>query len=463
MLATGCFHPSPPEGRACANGTDCPDPLICDQGVCVRTPHDSGVDDGEPPDVSIDANLSCTCAGATLTCGGVAPETCALGCMPLSPGARCIEVDPSNGVGITAAATLTANISINAGIATFNTDSGAITGALTRAAGQGVSSEIAFELRASGTQLLGVWTFHRLGLNSGASIRFVGARSAVFVSGTDAAIGGTIDGSGGCYGGDPACAGPGAGTGGNTAIATGCGPGGNGASATTGTADGGGGGGGGRGAGGLGGLGGSDGAAGLAGAACVAAIAEPLTGGSGGGVGGLGAALPCKGGGGGGALQITAVDEITIDGTIAMGGSGGEGGKADLAALNAAGGCGGGAGGTILLEARAVKLGPTAVLAANGGAGGGGGSLGLNGARGASGGLTTTPAAGGLAGNPATGGAGGAGAAGTVAAVVGVSTGGNAGGGGGGAGAIYVRATAGNFTMGGVVTPPAGTGPLRTQ
>ena len=465
MVLCACFHPTPPEGAACANGTDCPEPLICDLGVCVHSPHDSALDADidAPPDVSIDANLSCSCQGATLRCGGVPPVTCALGCMPQSPGARCFEVDPSNGVGITSAAGLTTNITISGGTATFNTDSGAISGVLTRAAGVGVNADIAFELRTTGTQPIGVWTFHRLGLTTGATIRFTGARSAVFVSGTDAAIAGTIDGSGGCNGADPMCAGPGAGLGGNTLAATGCGPGGIGVSASTGTSDGGGGGGGGRGAGGGGGMGGADGTAGLAGSACVSSLAEPLVGGAGGGTGADGAAPPCKGGGGGGALQITAVDEITVSGTITMGGSGGEGGRPDPMLVNAGAGCGGGAGGSILLEALAVTIGNTGVIAANGGGGGGGASLGTAGNRGASGGLTTTPAVGGTPASPNSG-VGGAGAAGAVAAAVGAaSASSNGGGGGGGIGAIYVRTKPGNFTQTGLATPTPGSGALRTQ
>jgi hypothetical protein len=77
--------------------------------------------------------------------------------------------------------------------------------------------------RLTGTQPIGVWTFHLLTVNSGATIRFSGARSAVFVSGTTVSIAGMIDGSGGCYGGDPACAGPGGGTGGGVSTATGAG------------------------------------------------------------------------------------------------------------------------------------------------------------------------------------------------------------------------------------------------
>lgn len=465
MLVLGaCFHPTPPEGAPCANGTDCPDPLICDLGVCVRSPHDAGPDDADaPPDVSIDANLSCSCVGATLTCGGVAPTTCELGCMPLAPGARCLDVDPSNGVGITATAGLTMDITVAGGVATFNTDSGAISGVVTRAAGQGISAGIAFELRTTGTQPIGVWTFHRLTVTAGATIRFTGPRSAVFVSGTDVAIAGTIDGTGGCYGADPMCAGPGAGVGGNTLAATGCGPGGIGVAATTGTGDSGGGGGGGRGAGGAGGAGGPDGTGGLAGTACVSVLAEPLVGGAGGGTGSVGAATACKGGGGGGALQITALDEITVDGTITMGGSAGEGGRPDMTLSNGGAGCGGGAGGSILLEAILVKLNGTGVLAANGGGGGGGASLGTAGSRGSSGGETAMPAPGGA---PASGsgGAGGAGAAAAVAAAAGgVSAMGNAGGGGGGIGVIYVRTTPGNFMQAGLATPTPGSGQLRTQ
>lgn len=462
VLIAGCFHPTPPEGAACARGTDCPDPLICDQGVCVRTPRDGAVDDGvidAPPDVAIDADLSCTCSGGKLTCGSV-NTTCTLGCMPMTVGARCLDVDPSNGVGITAAGALTTDITVNGGIATFNTDTGAISGVITRSAGQGVIANIAFELRTTGTQPIGVWTFHRFAVNGGAAVRFTGARSAVFVSGTSVAVGGTIDGTGGCAGSDVACAGPGGGVGGNAAIATGCGPGGTGAAATSAGGDGGGGGGGGRGAGAAGGLGGGDGTGGVGGGACVAANAEPLVGGSGAGAGGPGAVARCKGGGGGGALQITALESLTVSGTITLGGAGGEGGAGDPNTSNAAAGCGGGAGGTLLLEAPAATISGT--LAANGGGGGGGASGANPGSPGAPGGVTATPASGGA---PAgIGGAGGAGAAGATAPVVGSpSTIGNGGGGGGGIGAIYIRTSPGMLTQGGVATPVPGTGPIRTQ
>ncbi len=463
LLVAGCFHPNPQEGGACGAGMECPSPLICDLGICVRTPGDGSVGEDAPPDVAVDADLSCSCTGSKIVCGTGMETVCTLGCMPLTPGARCIEIDPSNGVGITAASTLSTDITVNGGIATFNTDTGAISGVITRAAGSGVLANIAFELRTTGAQPIGVWTFHRLSVNGGAAIRFTGARSAVFVSGTDLNVGGTIDGSGGCYGGEPSCAGPGGGLGSTAMPATGCGPGGAGSSASAQGGDGGGGGGGGRGAGAVGGLGGSDGIGGAAGAACVAAIAEPLVGGAGGGPGAQGAApTRCKGGGGGGALQLTALDEISITGTVTMGGSGGEGGPPDPNTGNAAAGCGGGAGGALLIEAPKVTIGASAVLAANAGGGGSGAAASISGNRGASGGLTTTPASGGA--QVAGGGGGGAGAAGATAPTAGaLSVIGNGGGGGGGIGTIYLRSSPGMLTQSGLTTPAAGTGTIRTQ
>lgn len=458
-----CFHPAPPEGAACANLTDCPSPLICDQGVCVRTGSGVDADVDAPSDAAIDADLSCVCQGGSkLDCSGVVTP-CTLGCMDSNPGARCVEVDPSNGVGITAADSLTTDIVIGPSVATFDTDTGAISGGLTRAGGAGVIADIAFELRTTGTQGIGVWSFHKLVLAAGGTIHFTGARSAVFVVGTTAQISGTIDGTGGCYGAEAACAGPGGGRGGNTLPAAGCGPGGSGLSATTGTGDGGGGGGGAHAAGGAGGKGGADGTGGTAGGACVAAMAEPLVGGAGGGAGGKGAALPCNGGGGGGALQITAETSVTIAGTIVMGGSGGEGGAGDPAGSNAGGGCGGGAGGTILLESPRVIVAMSGILAANGGGGGGGGSLDTPGMRGASGDATATPAIGGTA-AAAPSGVGGAGGAGATAATAGaVSNASNGGGGGGSLGTIFIRTTPGMLTQSGLATPTAGTGSIRTQ
>ncbi len=44
MLA-GCYAPMIPEGHPCSVGQECPVPLTCSGGVCVRHPtEDSGID-----------------------------------------------------------------------------------------------------------------------------------------------------------------------------------------------------------------------------------------------------------------------------------------------------------------------------------------------------------------------------------------------------------------------------------
>src|SRR4051812_35752278 len=71
LVAVGaCFHPAPPEGAPCANLTDCPSPLVCSNGSCVRTPDDAFEPMDAPIDIAIDADLSCSCQGSTLSCAG---------------------------------------------------------------------------------------------------------------------------------------------------------------------------------------------------------------------------------------------------------------------------------------------------------------------------------------------------------------------------------------------------------
>jgi len=36
VVLAGCYHPSPPDGIACNEALECPSPLHCDRGVCVR-------------------------------------------------------------------------------------------------------------------------------------------------------------------------------------------------------------------------------------------------------------------------------------------------------------------------------------------------------------------------------------------------------------------------------------------
>lgn len=394
-----------------------------------------------------------------LQCDSDLETTCAISCLAQAEGARCAELTPSNGVVIET--TGVADLMLSAD-ATFDTGTGAVTGAITRPAGSGLIDGIGYT-QVSGPAMLGVFTFRSLTINTGVTVRLVGDRAGVFVVGTTATVIGSIELSAGCAN-DRTCAGPGGGAGAATAAATGCGAGGTGASAvggTTGGDSGGGGGGGGQ----VAGTGGRSGplAPGAGGAACLALENEPLVGGSGGGNGGAGAAAASalRGGGGGGAFQLTALTSVEVRGSITASGAGGGGGLG--AGGNAAAGSGGGAGGAILIEAPFVSLTDTATLSANGGGGGGGGALTDSGLAGASGQIGSTPAAGGAGGagmGPSRGGNGGAGTTPAVTPVD-VPVDRNGGGGGGAVGRIFVRA--GQLTNAGLSSPAVGTGPLRSR
>ncbi|HVK88140.1 MAG TPA: hypothetical protein VM513_28665, partial [Kofleriaceae bacterium] len=54
-LLAGCYEPSPPEGAPCTSAGSCPSPLVCDQGLCVRTPRDASVRDAARDAAAIDA------------------------------------------------------------------------------------------------------------------------------------------------------------------------------------------------------------------------------------------------------------------------------------------------------------------------------------------------------------------------------------------------------------------------
>jgi hypothetical protein len=164
------------------------------------------------------------------------------------------------------------------------------------------------------------------------------------------------------------------------------------------------------------------------------------------------------GGGGGGALQITAGERIDVTGAIDAGGGGGSGGSSSGTCL---GGAGGGSGGAILIEAPAITVSGT--VSANGGGGGGGGSNNYGGGSSGWDGPISDLAASGGTGNDGAGcplygytagGDGGSGAAGMSSATAGQSydsisgcLGGTEwvgeGGGGGGVGRIRVNTTTG--------------------
>lgn len=420
-LLAGCYHPTPPQGAPCAANGDCPSPLTCQQGVCVS---DGTVDAATGIDSAmIDA------PGMMVASNGVVPM--------FPPGNTTIQI---------------------AGLATFNTDTGEVTGALIRQPGEGVLAGIDFHRMATSSPPgLGVFSFHRLTITTSGTVHFTGAAAAVFAVARDATISGTIDGGGGCYGATRTCAGPGGGTGASTGTpAIGCGPGGDGAHDLSTQGDTGGGGAGGGADGGRGGdttatsaITGANG-----GSKCIASTIEPLVGGSGGGLGGSGTV----GGGGGGAFQLSVFDQLSLGGTIAMGGAGGDGGQVSG---EAGAGGGGGAGGAILLEAEVIQINSSAVIAANGGGGGGGGYSTAVGGVGSDGQASTQPAPGG-SGVITGGGAGGDGGARSASANPGASGAINGGGGGGGAGRVYFRASTLTGT-GQAISPAAGTGPIHTQ
>lgn len=420
-VVAGCYKPSPPQGAPCNQASECPAPLSCIAGSCVAH-------------------------------GGSAADA-ALDSPPILPDAMGVFA-PSNGI---APMFPPGNTSVLiSGNANFNVDTGRVSGSIARASGTGILGGIGYFQTESMGVPLAVFTFHDLSVTATGNVSLGGSRSVVFVVEKDMTMSGTIDGAGGCGGGSRPCAGPGGGTGGTYGTAaTGCGIGLRGSHNLPTGADTGGGGGG----------GGTDGASGgvetasatmfpggMPGTACIPAMLEPLVGGSGGGGGGNGAVTPeSHGGGGGGAFQLTCMGNLTIDGTIDMGGAGGDGGTPDpsTTAPNGGAGGGGGGGGGILVEAPSVTI--TGTLAANGGAGGGGSAQVNAGTPGQSAIIGSTPAMGGVGGGNA--GAGGNGGTGTVAPTVGgATTDVNAGAGGGGAGRIVIRAF--TPTVGGVVSPP---------
>lgn len=429
VLIAGCYNPSPKAGAPCSVTSECPAPLVCELGVCGGGGGGGGgLPDADLPDAEV--------------LHDAAPADAAL-------------FMPSNGVDPSTAFALTLPTLVD-GTATFNVDTGRITGALQRQPGAGVTNNIGYEQRMFGTTPLAVFSFHSLAVTEDSKIQFAGTRSVVFVVARDVVVAGEID-LAGCTAG--ACPGPGGGAG-TLYVATGggCGGGTGGVTNNNNFGDTGGGGG----AGGTNGAkGGNDDESsglllgGAGGVACIPETLEPLVGGSGGAGGGPGVGPATRGGSGGGALQITAYRSITITGVIDAGGGGGGAGSPDPNGDNAGAGAGGGAGGAILLEAPTVSS--TGVLVANGGGGGGSSNGTAAGQPGQRGTRTTMRAAGGPSGNG--NGDGGAGAALAAPAMPGENViDGNAGGGGGGAGRIRVRA--GMRLLTGTTSPAATTAPL---
>jgi hypothetical protein len=393
-------------------------------------------------------------------CSAGVCEQPALGAQDAEPDAASQRQALSNGIDSKLVAAVARDVIISSDT-TFDVDTGAITGGVTRAAGEsdGSNNGIGYLQVAPSApgEPLGVFVFHSLTIESNATVRFVGRRAVVLLIGDAATIAGTIDVSAGHDA--RSTPGPGGGAGGIAdQPAQGCGAGGSGGRGTE-TGDGGGGGAGaGRfGAQGGDGLNNSDMVAargGTAGQQCLPADLQPLLGGSGGGAGGPGAAMaPSRGGGGGGGLQISALGNLRVTGHINAGGAGGEGGPPDpLDGGDAGGGAGagGGGGGGILLEAPMVTISDAAAVAANGGGGGGGASNSTAGQSGASAQVSLSPALGGAA-TIEYGVLGGNGGVAEVDATSGGTGTSNGGGGGGAVGVIVIRGT--TRVLDGVVSP----------
>lgn len=182
---------------------------------------------------------------------------------------------------------------------------------------------------------------------------------------------------------------------------------------------------------------------------------QPILGGSGGGRGQGRRSLsdvlfsPSAGGAGGGAIQISAGEEIRVTGSLLAGGGAGAGGLG--VGGNPGSGGGGGSGGAILLEAPSVIV-EGLVLAAGGGGGAGasGGVTGANGEDGRDAG--DARALGGFARDE-----GGSGASGGGIPVLDGATGAdaknNGGGGGGSVGCLLIRSRDAELNLGAKTNP----------
>lgn len=218
----------------------------------------------------------------------------------------------------------------------------------------------------SGGPRVDILRFRSFVLPAGKALTLVGSEPVIFAVNGDATIAGTIDAS------STLVTTRGAGGGASCTPTSGQGSAGSG-NATNGSGSGGGGGGGGGAAGGSGsnGIGTGFSAGGAGGAALVSAALSPLRGGCDGGQGGDDMFAPNNttalgfGGYGGGAVQISTAGNLTVMGTIDVGGGGGKGALGD----DEDGGGGGGAGGGILLEAGMILTTSQAMLYANGGSG----------------------------------------------------------------------------------------------
>jgi hypothetical protein len=375
VVLAGCFAPSPTTGAPCSEGGFCPAGQMCYSGRCYAeppvddAPPDDSVDAVDAPiDAAIDACGGNVCQGSNLVgCGAM--TTCDYGCLTATI-PHCARIQPSNNLSWSLVPFPGGTLTLGSGAHVFDTTAGTLT-----TGGTVVPLPSAVTAQVVGPMM--VLALGTLTMASGATLTVTGSRPLAILADGDVTVnvGALILIGGGCASGayDPTCSGPGGGHGGrlNTDLATGCGPGQNGALDVFGASEAGGGGGGfGRDGANSGGIAPGEGAHGDA---CGTSALEPLIGGSGGGAGGISMTNTRgggRGGGGGGALQITAAGTLAQRGTVDAGGAGGENGYATgMSGTLFGGGGGGGSGGGILLEAGALVV--SGSVTANGGGGGG--------------------------------------------------------------------------------------------
>jgi hypothetical protein len=392
VLGAGCSFPTPSDGYRCEVTADCEAGRVCEQGFCVVP---GGVD-AQPPSTDATGPVPFDCRSWTGAPRHFTP------CDLPEPGAALV---------------------LGAGQYVFDTTTGTLNGPSTT----GIVSKV-----IGGNRVISV---ERLTIGAAATLRVIGAQPLVVASWGAIEVSGTIDAS-------SSGSTPGAGA---DPVPVHCGT--HAATAAQNAPEGasGGGGGGFQGAGARGGFG-DVGNAGLGGGT----VAPPLLlGGCPGASGGNGDAVNGgAGGAGGGAVQLTARQSLTISGKVHAGGAGGGG-----ATGSDGGGGGGGSGGMIGLESPSITVRSGAILAANGGGGGQGSNV-IAGGAGQPGGASAAAAPGGTGGDSAPGGAGSAGL--TLGGIIGqesIEHGG--GGGGGGAGYITLRGASRQVEAGAVVSPAA--------
>src|SRR5262245_33510921 len=128
----------------------------CDQASFQDCLISCTVESGCPSGFTCGAEGVCRANGVTATCDEVLQGA----------------LVPSNGLRMSRASGIDKEIVVDGGIATFNTDTGAIDGVLSRAAGTGGAGGIGFEVSPNANAEIGVFTFHRLVVGATGTIRF---------------------------------------------------------------------------------------------------------------------------------------------------------------------------------------------------------------------------------------------------------------------------------------------------